>query len=180
MKCDSHIVTTSYDGKVRFVDKINFKTERVIDLAVPLWNALPYGDKIYIAGIPSFELTYPTFEIKTLKRFSTFTAFKDKVYASSDERGLTCLKNNSNSYIACTFMLPLSPETNRMIIFSEECATEITHDLQMSWRCFRMREITGGATIENGCNIKTKSNSNIMVLADNMGFVYCVHYEIIN
>lgn len=54
--------------------------------------------------------------MKKLKRFESFAAFNGKLYASSDSTGLTCLQNNSNSYIPCNFILPLQ---DLMMIFSE-------------------------------------------------------------
>lgn len=71
-----------------------------------------------------------------MKRLDSFSVHNNKLYACSDEKGLTCLKSNSNSYIPCSFMLPLK---DRLMTFSEECVSEIKHEQQMEWKCHRIK-----------------------------------------
>lgn len=123
-----------------------------------------YENKIYIAGNPSYCISTFSSTITELKRFDSFSSFNRKLYACSDERGLTCLSTNSNSYIPCNFILPL--ETT-FLTFSDECIGVLSHRVQMEWKCQRMRQLEKGITIKSGIKI----GDNI-ILGDDAGQIY--------
>jgi len=72
---------------------------RQIDLEYPLFSAVEYEDKIYIASIKSFVLSKDTLKYKEMKRFDKFFVLNNRIYGASDDRGLSCLNSNSNNYL---------------------------------------------------------------------------------
>ena len=130
-----------------------------------MWSVKYFEDHIYTAGNPSYSISCSSFEVGKMKRFDKFAVYQGRFYGCSDERGFTCLTNNSNSYIPCNFMLTVG---SRMMIFSEECIGEITHRGHIEWKCHRIREINQGTSIVSGLAV----NENTMVVGDIVGMVY--------
>ena len=164
-----HLVTVSHDCHIKFLNKLTQGVEKEIDLESPIWSAAYLQNTIFTSGNRSYSIPLSNFTPRKIKRFDHFGVFNNKLYACSDERGLTCLTTNSNSYIPCNFILPLG---DRMMIFSEECIGEITHETNMQWKCHRIKEIKPGTTITSGC-----SNKSSMILGDVEGFVYKIDLE---
>ena len=59
--CNSHIVTTGYDGVILFLNHIDFTIEKKIEVKVPIWTSEYFEDKIYIASNPSFLIDNSTY-----------------------------------------------------------------------------------------------------------------------
>ena len=123
---------------VFFLNKETFEIEKTFEFEMPIWKSLCFENKIYISGNPSYCISSYSEEVTELKRFDSFECFNRRLYSYSDERGLTCLSTNSNSYIPCNFILPLR---DTFLTFSDECVGILKHKEQMEWKCQRIKQL---------------------------------------
>lgn len=72
---------------------------------------------MYLSSIKSYIVNLETYEFTENKRFNKFFIANNRVYGSSDERGLSVVNSNSNNYLPAEFLLLYQ---RRILIFSEK------------------------------------------------------------
>jgi len=100
-----YIVTTSFDGKVFFLNKETLEVEKNLFFDIEIYQCLYHQEYLYLAGNPSYKIDIKTFEITEIGTYNQFIIHQDNIFGNSEENGITCLNDNISILFSCHYML---------------------------------------------------------------------------
>jgi WD40 repeat protein len=97
---ENYYVTVGYDGVVNFIDKKQFAVVQSLQLDSCLEQIVKFNDQYYTAGGRGYQIS-GRLEVKEKGSVRRYLSTKEKLYASSDDKGFNCQSKKNNSYVPC-------------------------------------------------------------------------------
>jgi hypothetical protein len=88
-----------------------------------------------------------TYQYTETKRFNRFFIVSNRIYGTSDDRGLSCLNSNSNNYLPAEFILLFQ---RKIVIFSEKSICVSNQLDKLEYKAKKYPELSSGESITTG------------------------------
>ena len=89
------------------MNKATFKKEKEVEVDNPLHKIVYFNDHLYLAGNPSYKLNIQSFDLEELGSYQNFVIFNNEIFGSSEDSGLTRLKDSDRTFEPCEFVFPI-------------------------------------------------------------------------